>query len=1103
MGRLSLTLLGGLQARLGSGPVLRLRARQTSALLAYLALPSGRLHPRDKLASLLWGHLAQDEARNRLRQALFALRRILGPVDASCLNVDGDALVLGPAGVEVDVRLFEELVADGSPSSLERAVSLYRGELLQGLAAQGPHPSAFEEWLSGERERVRELALEALAKLVNVQRVAGSPERALDSALRILALDPIQEAAHRTVMRLQVQLGRRTAALRQYQACVNSLRRELNVEPEEETRELYRDILRRRPILVGPGPVPRPGGCPATAGPSDEVPLVGRELETEHLRTWLERAVNGSCQVALLVGEAGVGKSRLVGKLVAEALVADAEMKPRSVRILVGRCHEGEEILPFGPWIDAFRVGGLAEDGALLDKLDPVWRAELVRLLPELGGPQVPVSWDPPDAARLFEGVRQILACLIDRSPVVLVLEDLHWADEMSLRLLQFLAHRVSGWPLLLLGTVREEELPDRPLLRHAMESLESEPHVERARVAPLSRRATLRLVRALSSRADGPEALACVGEEVWRASEGNPFVVVETIRALQHGVPLSRPGGLALAERVRRVIARRLDRLSAGARELAAIGAVIGRNFEFSLLQGAAGLDEAATAAGVEELVRRQVLHEVPSGLDFVHERLRNVVYAELLGSRRRLLHRRVAEALEALPGGDNDQHSLAIAIHYREGGVWKKAAAHFARAGFRALGRSAAVESVTCFEHALDAVNRLPETDNTLRQAIDIRIALRHPLSRLGRVARFGALLEEAELMALRLGDERRKALVASGRCHYLLTIGNNQLASEVGKRAVMVARDLGDHQLEGEATYYRALSLMALGRYREASRPIRALVDALESDTRAGSLRRWGSGHALACSFLARCLAEVGEFSEALQFGERGLARAEKFGNPFHVATACFGLGSAYLRRGDFANAISQLGRGLPLITAHEINVFLPGTRAALGLALALSGQATEGLALLDCVLRQPRLLNFSPGCAKWMAYRGEVHLLSGQVPEARLWAEAALLHARELGERGHEALALRLLGDISAREGLTGLNEAELLYEEARALAGDLDMRPLSALCHLSIGVLLKEQNRPEKARWHLTESVAMLQQMDLGSWLTSATDHLSRLHEPRT
>ena len=1101
MGRLSLTLLGGFQARLGSGPVLRLRTRHTQALLAYLALPCGRAHPRDKLAALLWGHLAQDEARNRLRQALFALRRALGAPYPLCLSVDGDTLVLDPAGLEVDALLFEELVEEGSPDALERAAILYRGDLLQGLPAQGPHPSAFEEWLGAERERLRELALEALAKLANVQRAAGPPERALATALRLLSLDPLQEAAHRTVMRLHVQLGRRTGALRQYQACVNLLRRELHVEPEEETRQLYRDILRRRPILAATEPSPRTAGWPTAASPSEDVALVGREEEIARLRAWLAKVSSGSCQVAFLVGETGAGKSRLVAALAAEAHAAEPDRGAGPVRVVLGRCHEGEQILAFGPWIDAFRAGRLPEDRALLDTLEPIWRAELVRLLPELGGSEVNVSSDPPDTPRLFEGVRQLVGCLVDRSPAVLILEDLHWADEMSLRLLQFLARRAPGWPLLLVGTVREEELPDLPLLRHTLDSLDGEPHVERLRVAPLSRRATVRLVRALSSARSEPAALDRLGRQVWRASEGNPFVVVETMRALQQSIALVGPEGLPLAERVRQVIARRLDRLSEVARELAGVGAVIGRGFEFGLLLRAAARDEAVTAAGVEELVRRQILHEVAGGLDFVHERIRGAVYAELLGPRRRLLHRQVAEALEALHVRDLDAHLLALGIHYREGEVWEKAAAHFARAGFRALGRSANVESVTCFEHALDAVNRLPETDGALRQGIDVRIALRHPLSQLGRVARFGVLLEEAERMASRLGDGHREALVAIGRCHYFVSMGHNERASEVGERAVTIARGLRDHELEGPATFYTSLSLMALGHYRAASGPIPGIVDFLESETRPGRPYRWGSGHALACAFLARCLAEVGEFPQALAFGARGLARAEKFGNPFHLATACSGLGRAYLGKGDFKNAIAQLRRGLALIEAHDIDVWLPATSAWLGIALAWSGETTEGLALLDRALQRSRFMNISAGCAKWMAYRGEGHLLAGQGAEARQWAEAALQHAQDHRERGHEAIALRLLGEISAREG-AGLRQAELLCEEALARANDLEMRPLAALCHLSLGVM-QERNDSEQAGVHLGRAVEMLRQMDMGFWLKSATDHLDQRRKAAT
>jgi hypothetical protein len=188
---------------------------------------------------------------------------------------------------------------------------------------------------------------------------------------------------------------------------------------------------------------------------------------------------------------------------------------------------------------------------------------------------------------------------------------------------------------------------------------------------------------------------------------------------------------------------------------------------------------------------------------------------------------------------------------------------------------------------------------------------------------------------------------------------------------------------------------------------------------------------------------------------------------------------------------------------LIEAHEINVLLPGTSASLGLALARFGQTTEGLALLDAALGRSRSLNISAGWAKWAAYQGEANLLLGHVSEARRCADAALQHAREHGERGHEVIALRLLGDVSSREGVPGSSEAAFLYEEAQARARDLDMRPHSALCHLGLGIWLKEQNRLENAHWHLTQAVGMLQQMDMRFWLPSAIDHLSRLAEPAT
>src|SRR5262245_19856911 len=221
MARLELTLLGGFAARLDPGGDVSLPTRKTQALLAFLALSPGQAHPRDKLAALLWGDMGQTEARANLRKALFSLRRALAGTAA--LVAGADTEVLEPANVRVDALELERLVRTGGPEGLEEVARLYRGDLLAGLALR---EASFEEWLLAERERLRELAMEGLAKLLVGQRAAGASDRAIDTGLRLLAFDRLQEPVHRTLMRLYAETGRRGAALRQYQLCVASLDRE-------------------------------------------------------------------------------------------------------------------------------------------------------------------------------------------------------------------------------------------------------------------------------------------------------------------------------------------------------------------------------------------------------------------------------------------------------------------------------------------------------------------------------------------------------------------------------------------------------------------------------------------------------------------------------------------------------------------------------------------------------------------------------------------------------------------------------------------------------------------------------------------------------------
>src|SRR5262249_41061463 len=280
----------------------------------YLAMHPTQTHLRDKLATLLWDDSPAEQARLSLRQMLFAIRRAL-PFDPMLL--DGHSVAVAADGVTVDVSEFEQFARSRDPDELERAAALYRGDLLEGISAGS---AQFEEWLRAERERLHELALEAFAKLLGHQMKLGDTEPAIQTALRLLSLDPLQEVTHRTLMRLYAGQGRRAAALRQYQVCIDILQRELGVEPEEATKQVYRELL---PQSSAPLAAPRADPHPVLPPPRRRLraqrrprsvtpPLIGRDAEVACLTQALAQACAGHGQVVAVLGEAGIGKTRLI-----------------------------------------------------------------------------------------------------------------------------------------------------------------------------------------------------------------------------------------------------------------------------------------------------------------------------------------------------------------------------------------------------------------------------------------------------------------------------------------------------------------------------------------------------------------------------------------------------------------------------------------------------------------------------------------------------------------------------------------------------------------------------------------------------------------------
>jgi len=882
MTRLVVRLLGDFQVSRGSsGAAVAIRARKVRALLAYLAIHPGRAHARDRLTGLLWPDVGDLQARQSLRQALAGLRRSISNTGA--LVVDADTVAVDPSRIDVDAPRFERLVAEGSQARLEQAAVLYRGDLLDGFQVKSP---TFEDWLVAERERLRELARQALAKLLGHQTRTGAAEAAIHTARRLLALDPLREDVHRALMRLYIAQGQRGPALREYQSCVGILRRELGVEPEPATKRLYQEIL-QHPLLRGAAGDVRPDPplgrrhSLARSRPGrehGEPALIGRDAELARLRRAREEAWNRGAQAVLLTGEAGIGKTRVLEEIAAEAAAAGGE-------VLVGRFHETEQALPFQGWIDAFRsgdvLGGLGDLG--------VWRAELCRLFPELG-PSPRTAGNP---LRLLEAMFAVLDQRAARRRLLLVLDDLHWADEMSLRLFSFIGRRVRQRPVLLVGSAREEELVEARTLRQALDELDRDGCLIRLGLSPLSHVHTVDLVRALLRRGAAETSVERVGEEIWRTSEGNPFVIVETVREFVDSA--GGPGGAAVVvpRRVRDLVTARLERLAEPARRLAAVAAVIGRDFSFALLQQSANLPPPEAAEGLEELVRRRIMSAVGDGFDFTHERIRRVVYDALLEPRRRTLHAAVGDALEGLYADRPAEVYDRLAYHTLQAAQQERALDYLLHAADGARRAAAHRDEAALLGQALD----IAEATGRRELLADLKARRGKAFARLGVWASAKPDLEAGlASLAEELSKRRAEVLIDLAEvCFWSFDTENlRRYATEAGRRAA----ETGRHELLLHVGGWLAMADNSDGQ------PVPSMQRVRDTVAKARELGIAPPSFVLA--LYCHLLGFVGDLAEAVERGREAVDVARQTSDTANIMFALPHLGHALAGLGRYGEA-----------------------------------------------------------------------------------------------------------------------------------------------------------------------------------------------------
>ncbi len=836
--------------------------------------------------------------------------------------------------------------------------------------------------------------------------------------------------------------------------------------------------------------------------------FVGRDAELETLRRVLEQAGSGQGQIVALVGEPGVGKSRLVWEFT-------HSHRTQGWLILETRSVSYGRATAYLPLIDLLKAYCDIDPNDDARHVREKLTGKVLALDPALG-PLLPAlssllevgvedaAWqalDPPQRRqRTLDALKRLLLRESQEQPVVLVLEDLHWIDGETQALLDSLVESLPTARILLLVNYRPE-------YEHRWGS---KSYYSQLRLDPLPPASAEALLQALLGDDPSLQALRSVLIE---RTEGNPFFLEESVRALvEAGVLAGERGSYRLVEpletveapaTVQAVLAARIDRLAPEDKRLLQSAAVIGKDVPHAVLQAIAEVPETELPQGLARLRAAEFLYETSLYPEleytFKHALTHEVAYGSLLHERRRALHARIVQAIEMLYPDRLMEYAERVAHHAVRGEMWEEAVSYSRQAGAKAAARSAHREAVTYFEQALKALGYLPLNRATREQAFDLHIQLRTSLQPLGALEQMLDHMRQAESLAQALDDQRRLGWVTTILSAYFWQIGDNERAIVSGERALSLARATGDFHLQVAANNYQGRAYAVVGRYGPAMDCLRWIVTSLPDEL---ANEHFGLPFLISVSsraWLGLCLAEVGNFTEAIAWGHEALRMAEAADSPFSIVAAGWTLGQSYIRKGAFEQATGVLERTVRACQEREVPLLSPFVSSILGYSYALSGRTNEGLPLLQQGLERTETAGFRLQQALCIAYLSEAYLLAGRWEDAAALARRAHSLALNHGERGHEAWALRLLGEIAARPDPPEIDQAEARYRQALRLAEELGMRPLVAHCRLGLGTLYRKVGCAEQAQAELATAAALYRAMEMPFWLARAEAELAAPH----
>lgn len=988
---LYIRLFGSLELTLGEDPLPKPPSPKARSLLAYLILRHDSTIPRDRLVGLFWPEQSDARARRALSNALWDIRRALGPA-VERLVAEGDAVsVLLQPGDWLDVAEFQKNVDRRAGTAayqerkiveLKQAVDLYRADFLE---------DCYDDWALVERERLREVYLRALGQLITLHKQGGDYEQALVEAQRLVAADPLREAAHRELMRLYHLLGRSRTALKQFATLCDLLTEELGVAPTPASVTLCREIAAALAEEPPPHLPIAPAPPPLLDNPA-RLALVGRTAERAELLAGLQAAIHGHGGAALVEGHAGVGKSRLVYEVVADARwrglpvglgKADPLAAPAPYRLL------GDAVSPL---LTPLRIVQLAT------LVEPAWLSAAARLFPALAEhlpdlPPLPPLDPQAEQQRLREGLGRCLAGLAAITPLLLVLEDLHWADDATTAALPHIAPHVLTSRILLILTCRAAEVRERAALLKVLDALDHAAPLLRLRLAPLTEPETQTLTRRLLGVFKTDAHIDSFTGRLHARTGGNPLLLIESLKSLaEQGILTALPDGrwtlpaegqpLPSPVSIQALIQERLARLPPDLRDVLETLAVVGEDADAPVLSRVVDAPPDSLFGQLNDLRRHGFLVEEQAGYRFEHDLLQDTVYRAIGPQRRQSLHRRAADALAAL----HPEWVGALARHFDLGGARDQALHYTLEAGKRA-------ETVCDYESALAHYRRAAQLAGREAPARWEALARQNQLLYiLGRWNAATEALDEMARLAERSRDPLRRARVLYLRGRQESEAGDPHRALSLLTEALDQASGGQDAQLVGDILTETAGVYWRLGDVRRCQA---AAEEALAMFRQAGD--RDGERRALS-ALVSLHLGLTGDYAQALVCNEAIQRLAHELDNTY----------AAIIAQGNSSVALALLGNY---------------KAAQQALAPALDFVERVGDLFTEGAFRIFQAIN----------YRG-----LGDLAEACRCAEHALALCRQVGNPNFEIEALAVLGLAALDQGQP--HDARRWLEEAVACAG---------------------------------------------------------------